>query len=533
MNKITVLLLAIIAGILITELFTPSTHAQSLPALDMQQYILNNHMAGDPTPQPNNEALNALTDAIKATTTSLDIASYGLNHPQIVEAIIYAHNSGATVRVVAHGEYSTDSTHHYYPYYQQLRDAGIPVVSSTGAGLMHSKFYIIDGEAVWMGSANNTTTGYHYNSNTIWAISDSRLASLYTCEFEQMYSGSFGSAKTIDCSGTLEYAGGERLTVMFTPTNGNEYENALVSGANSSDTVYGRAFYLTLDRVGTALEQLARRGGSVSLLMDANGFGDGFSFGSEGQKLCNAGVSVGVEVYGGKEHNKYMVFILRSGGAILVNGSPNFSNNARLRNDENVIFIEFPSDAHPLVQETITAFRAVEAVMPAWADCQPQPPEGNIVACEVGEGHDNDHDGYVDWGTGSFGWDFDCREAEKNVCVDGLDNDGDGFKDSNDRGCYLVDYLCPDPPRWLPIEINPDLFTLRWEGVGTFAMYANDKPYGFEEQHLIGITTGNSWDYPRLNNDPVFFMIVGIDNDCIDLTPPRAIGVFEFPFVVE
>jgi phosphatidylserine/phosphatidylglycerophosphate/cardiolipin synthase-like enzyme len=59
--------------------------------------------------------------------------------------------------------------------------------ASQGMKLMHSKFVVRDGQAVWTGSANMTDDAFTLMENNIVEIDSQPLASYYAQNFEQLW----------------------------------------------------------------------------------------------------------------------------------------------------------------------------------------------------------------------------------------------------------------------------------------------------------------------------------------------------------
>jgi hypothetical protein len=136
---------------------------------------------------------DALLGLIDGATTSIDVALYGLNRQSVVTALIAAHNSGVTVRVVGDDEAASGD---YSASYQALTNAGVPVVvDASTSKIQHNKFLIMDGEVVWTGSTNFTDTGLTLNANNSIVITDTMLAGVYLVEFEEMWAGSLHEEK--------------------------------------------------------------------------------------------------------------------------------------------------------------------------------------------------------------------------------------------------------------------------------------------------------------------------------------------------
>src|SRR6266542_6220786 len=91
-----------------------------------------------------------LVAAIDAARLSVDVAAYSISLNSVRDALIRAHDRGATVRVVM------ESTNMDRSDPQRLIEAGIPIIGDNRDGLMHDKFMVIDKSEVWMGSMNFT-----------------------------------------------------------------------------------------------------------------------------------------------------------------------------------------------------------------------------------------------------------------------------------------------------------------------------------------------------------------------------------------
>jgi phosphatidylserine/phosphatidylglycerophosphate/cardiolipin synthase-like enzyme len=102
------------------------------------------------SPQGTGGVDGPLVEAIEAARLSIDVAAYSLSLNSVRNALIRAHERGATVRVVMESSNLDRSDP------QIMIEAGIPIVGDNRDGLMHDKFIIIDRSEVWMGSMNFT-----------------------------------------------------------------------------------------------------------------------------------------------------------------------------------------------------------------------------------------------------------------------------------------------------------------------------------------------------------------------------------------
>src|SRR6476659_9018735 len=68
-----------------------------------------------------------------------------------------------------------------------VQSLGYPWRRIAGMKLMHSKFVVRDGQAVWTGSANMTDDGFTLMENNIVEINSQALASYYAQNFEELW----------------------------------------------------------------------------------------------------------------------------------------------------------------------------------------------------------------------------------------------------------------------------------------------------------------------------------------------------------
>jgi hypothetical protein len=92
------------------------------------------------------------------------MAIYDLDLDNVTEAMIDASKRGVRVRVV------TDTDNLKNEPIAKLKEAKIPIIDDKRSAIMHHKFAVVDGEAVWMGSWNFTVyDSYRYNNNgALW-----------------------------------------------------------------------------------------------------------------------------------------------------------------------------------------------------------------------------------------------------------------------------------------------------------------------------------------------------------------------------
>ena len=125
---------------------------------------------------------NRLVEKLSIASERIDAALYDLDSESITDALIAAYKRNVKVRIFAENNNVDEEE------FKRLKASGIPVLDDgDNDGLMHHKFFVIDGRYVWTGSYNTTFNGaYRNNNNVVW-IDSPRLATNYTQEFRELY----------------------------------------------------------------------------------------------------------------------------------------------------------------------------------------------------------------------------------------------------------------------------------------------------------------------------------------------------------
>jgi phosphatidylserine/phosphatidylglycerophosphate/cardiolipin synthase-like enzyme len=291
------------------------------------------------SPQGTGGVDGPLVDAIDAARLSVDVAAYSLSLNSVRNALIRAHERGATVRVVMESSNMDRSDP------QILMEAGIPIVGDNRDGLMHDKFIIIDRSEVWLGSMNFTDSGAYDDNNNLMRIRSSKMAENYIKEFEEMFlEDMFGPdvvAETPNPTLTLD---GTRVDVYFSPDDG--VLAGLVPVLESAqESIYFLTYSFTANQLGEIVRQKAEADVKVAGVMDDEQVRS--NQGTEFDPFRQANLDVRIDGIDGLMHHK--VFIVDQ--QIVVLGSYNFSQNAEERNDENLLIIYDPVIAEQFLLE--------------------------------------------------------------------------------------------------------------------------------------------------------------------------------------
>jgi phosphatidylserine/phosphatidylglycerophosphate/cardiolipin synthase-like enzyme len=220
------------------------------------------------------------------------------------------------------------------------------------SGLMHNKFCVLDGKAVWTGSFNPTQRGNYHNNNNAIFYHSKNLAESYEAEFNEMWSGTFGKG---DRSEHTEFViNGNDVEVYFCPEDwcANKLIYALQDAESS---IYFMTFSFTHDDVGTQVLEKADAGVDIRGVFEKSQNNKYLEY----PKFVNAGLDVRWDGNSANMHHK--VFVIDN--KTVVTGSFNPSQNGDRRNDENLLIIHDSSVAAKYAAEFEKVWEeAVESV---------------------------------------------------------------------------------------------------------------------------------------------------------------------------
>ncbi len=284
-----------------------------------------------------------LVEAINRAQTSVDVAIYNISLENVAGALISAQSRGVQVRMVMESE----SMDRNVP--STLAAAGIPIIGDRREGLMHNKFTIIDGQEVWTGSMNYTSTAAYSDNNNMVQIRSAEAALNYTVEFEEMFLDDlFGRDTRARTPHPRIVVGGAPVEVYFSPDDGvSERIEAEIRAAQQSIDMLAYSF--TSDPIAGALLEKHAADVPVRIVFDESQVQS--NTGGEFENLRRAGLDVKQDGISGLMHHKVIII----DGKTVITGSYNFSASAERANDENVIIIH----SEPLAQEFLLEFNKV------------------------------------------------------------------------------------------------------------------------------------------------------------------------------
>lgn len=361
----------------------------------------------------NRDLIRSLETLIESARHSIDLAIYDLEHPRIGKALLKAKERGVRVRIVTDNYNRTDSKELDSAMWAMLRGAGIVSIdddgdiyktdggildhSLTNSGAdMHHKFAVIDAlsptpedDFVWTGSTNLTYTGAYNTNNTI-IIKDSDIATAYLAEFEQMWGSSsdypdperarYHKDKRA-VSDHIYYVDTTKVELYFSPINRDGSKPSImdrlveVIQSEAQHDISFQAFAITpsipLSRTIWEMSATGRveLNGVIDPLFYYRYRNNGDIWGSSEAQVQNRMILPANEMR--KLHHKVMLVDAYhpdlTDKGVTIAGSYNFSNNAEVNNDENLLIIYSDQITNQYYQDLSGAMRRAkrEADVPA------------------------------------------------------------------------------------------------------------------------------------------------------------------------
>jgi phosphatidylserine/phosphatidylglycerophosphate/cardiolipin synthase-like enzyme len=165
-----------------------------------------------------------VAEFISAAQKSLDLAQYDFHLGEETTAVVGgaikdAHARGVAVRIL----YNVDHANPIpvppppEPDVQLIASLDVPAKAVAGVpDLMHHKYVVRDGSALWTGSLNWTDDSWSVQENVVVTVASPELAHAFTLDFEELWGG-----KDVEHSGFVEPrpvdVDGVRVRPWFTP----------------------------------------------------------------------------------------------------------------------------------------------------------------------------------------------------------------------------------------------------------------------------------------------------------------------------
>lgn len=363
-----------------------------------------------------------LINEIKSARKSISLAVMELRLPLVAKALVQAKEKGVDVRVIIEhdynftvtsqrnsqdGEYEASKLTELKAFVDTnkdgkiskeeledrdaiyiLRAGKIPVMddtydNSSGSGLMHHKFLVVDGNSTIVSSANLTMSCVHGdtltsssrgNANSMMQIDSASFARIFTEEFNMMWGngkrGNFGMNKTYRGPESVS-VGGKKITVQFSPTsqryNWEESTNGLMASflSKATKSIKAALFVFSDQKLADVIYDRYKKRADVGIIIEPK-----FAYRDYSELLDVMGLEVpnkncdvepennpwksplaeagAARLPGGDVlHHKFAVI----DGTTVVMGSQNWSDSANFINDETLIVVQDAAIADKYTRE--------------------------------------------------------------------------------------------------------------------------------------------------------------------------------------
>ncbi len=389
-----------------------------------------------PQQRPGDDLEAKIIETIGSAQTSIDIAVQEFKLPRIALALVKKQQAGVKVRIILENLYSRSwseltpteveqlsarEQERYREFFRLvdidhngqlspaeiskrdalkiLQAAQVPVIDdtadgSTGSGLMHHKFMVVDGHTAMITSANWTMSDIHGdlnhpasrgNQNNLLSIESPALAQVFITEFNLMWGdgpggqldSKFGTNKP-DRPPVNIPVGDSYITVHFSPALHSQDWSTTTNGVIGQTMTQAQQkidiaqFVFSDNQLADALEISQQRGVKIRALIDR-----GFAYRPYSQMLTMLGVppchsrrsvwanpitTAGVPSLptGDLLHHKIAIIDQR----LVIAGSHNWSATANYKNDETLLVINSPIVAAHFQQEFDRLYQSAELGVP-------------------------------------------------------------------------------------------------------------------------------------------------------------------------
>jgi phosphatidylserine/phosphatidylglycerophosphate/cardiolipin synthase-like enzyme len=304
-----------------------------------------------PQQRPASPLLSAVLADLNAARVSVDLAVFDFDIPAMADALLRAAARGVAVRLVVDSE--NLDTPEVSEQTGILQHAGIAVRFDRREPFMHNKFIVVDGAVAWMGSWNMTDNDTWRNNNNMLRFASRQVAADYAREFQQLFDGRFGTAKTSATPYPRVHVGKTNIEVYFAPEDGVA-KYVLQRLATAKRSIHFMAFSYTSSAIADAMVAQAQSGMPVHGVFErqnAGGTGSAFS------RLRQGGVDVLEDGNCYILHHKAIIVDERT----VITGSYNFTNSAERDNDENLVIVDDPALARAYLDEFARVYAQAQA----------------------------------------------------------------------------------------------------------------------------------------------------------------------------
>jgi phosphatidylserine/phosphatidylglycerophosphate/cardiolipin synthase-like enzyme len=344
---IALLLLVILVAILLWR--AAGNGGQTIPA-GMPNWLSVYFSDPNPPDQVNNGIDRFVTPALKDAKKTIDVTSFDLNLPSVVNALVDAKKRGVAVRIVTDETNGTQTlkasdspSGEQEDTLKTFSDAGIPVVDGGRSnGLMHNKIIIVDGATLFMGSWNMSYNDTFRNDNNLLKITDKTLIANYQAKFNELFVDKrFGTKAKVGAQTQQLTIDGTPVANYFSPVD--KVVDKLVAQVNGAQhSIKFMMFTFTQKDITNAMIARSKAGVQVEGVIENRGA-------SQGSAPVFACAHVPAKLDGNKYTMHHKVVIIDD--KTVITGSFNFTETANDANDDNVLIINSPAVATLYNQE--------------------------------------------------------------------------------------------------------------------------------------------------------------------------------------
>lgn len=269
---------------------------------------------------------------VKGAKSSVDGAFYDIGAPEAFDAFIKAAKRGVRVRLVTDTDNMVEKEDPTKPRagILAMKAAGIQIVDDQRSGIMHHKFMVVDGKALWTGSTNLTTTSLYAHNNNALTIRTPQMAQAYGAEFERLFvKREFGKAdRPVVTPPTARMSvGAGTMQAFFSPAGGGR-EAVVAEVTAAKKSIRFMTFSLTDPQTGEMMRRKAASGVKVEGIFDRWLAAGQYSL----YKPFAADKKIDVIKDGNEALMHHKIIIID--GKTVITGSYNYSENAENHNNE-------------------------------------------------------------------------------------------------------------------------------------------------------------------------------------------------------
>ena len=274
---------------------------------------------------------NLIIKDIADANKTVYMEMYYLTNKNITKALIEAHKRGLDVKIF------TDDKQIKSKRYKSLVNYGIEIRDDKDKkALMHNKILIIDNTIVWIGSGNYTVFSFYRNYENFTRLYGKRVGEYYKYKFNSLYN---------EEDRDIQPYTDNKLEVYF--SQDSDIKDIIIKNiSNAEISIDIMMFAFTNKKIANALLKAKKRGVEIKITLDRvqNRYQRKYSVYNY---LKDKGIDITLENSKRKLHNKIMVIDSK----IVITGSYNYTRQANLMNNENILVIKDEIIANKFIEK--------------------------------------------------------------------------------------------------------------------------------------------------------------------------------------